>query len=88
LFREVLKSAKSGVLAVIVNHHGLTEFEFRGSPIDTGVLLIANWKRVVTVVFSTSATFTLTDSPKARLLPARYMVLICGPKAQEEDAEQ
>jgi hypothetical protein len=75
-------------LAVVINHRRLAESNSLLCDTDTSVLFIANWKRVVTVVFSTSATFTLTDSPKARLLPARYMVLICGPKAQEEDAEQ
>ena len=89
MFCEVFKSVDSGVLVVVVNHHGLTESEFRVSLIDTRVLLIANWKRVVAVDIdtSTSAMFTLTDNPEARLLVARCIVLIYRPKSEERDAK-
>jgi hypothetical protein len=87
LFREVFKSVRSGVLGVVVNHYGLTEFKFRCSTIYICVLLIDNWKRTVTVVSATPAGITLSDSPEAFSLSARRILLNSRPKAEEEDAE-
>jgi hypothetical protein len=55
---------------------------------DTRVLFIANWKRVVTVVFvSTAAVFALNDGPEARLLSARRIVLNFRTIAEKDDAK-
>ncbi len=68
LFREVLKSANSGILAVVINYRYLAESKWLLCFTDARVLFIANWKRVVTVVLiSTAALFALNDGPEARL---------------------
>ena len=67
LLKEVFKSVRSGVLVVVVDHYGLTEFKFRCSPVYICVLLIANWKRIVTVVSAMPAGITLTDGSEAFL---------------------
>ncbi len=89
LFREILKRANSGVLAVVINHSLLAECNSAICFTDTLVLFTANWKSVVAVVFpSTAALFALKDSPEARLLSARGIVLNCRTIAEKDDAEQ
>jgi hypothetical protein len=89
LFREVLKSADPGVLAVVINYRRLTECSSLLCFTDTHVFFIANWKRVVTVVFvPAAAPFALSDSPEARLLSGRGIALNCRTIAEKDDAEQ
>jgi hypothetical protein len=76
-------------VAVVINHLRLAESNFLLCFTDTSVLFIANWKRVVTVIFvSTAALFALNDSPEARLLSARRIVLNRRTIAEKDDAEQ
>jgi hypothetical protein len=76
-------------LAVVINHRRLAESNSLLCDIDTSVLFIANWKRVVTVIFvSTTALFALNDGSEPRLLSARRIALNSRTIAEEDDAEQ
>jgi hypothetical protein len=89
LFRKVLKSADPGILAIVINDRRLAESNSLICFIDTLVLFIANWKRVVTVALvSTAALFALRDGPEARLLSARRIVLNRRTIPEKDDAEQ
>jgi hypothetical protein len=89
LFREVLKRANPRVLAVVINHRRLAESNSLLCFTDTRVLFIANWKRVVTVVFVSTATLlALNDRPEARLLSASQIVLNCRTIAEKDDTKR